>query len=426
MPTATTRPTDPVPAPTLHLALDLGNTTWQLAFAAGLAHAPRLRTVPARDVPALVIEIAAAKRRFGLPADVRVVSCYEAGRDGFWIHRALHAQGIANTVVDAASIEVNRRQRQAKSDRLDARALVRLRIRHTAGERGVWHVVHVPSVEAEDARHLHRELFALTRQRTRQVTRIKSLLALHGVVLPRPRGVPARMPTLLGWDARPLPAGVAARLTREWTRLRALQRDIRALERERADALAAPEAPADPVRRMVARLRALRGIGDVSAWLYTTEFFGWRQFHNRREVAALAGLTPTTRASGAVAHELGISKAGNALIRALAIELAWSWVRRQPTSALTRWYRARFASGGARQRRIGIVAVARKLLIALWRYLETDQLPEGAVLKRSPRGMRVCICWCVVPAAAPGPGRASLPVGRAPAPVVQKGPRAEG
>ena len=377
MPTATTRPT----TSTLHLALDLGNTTWHLALASGLAHAPRLRTVPARDLTALATEIATARRRLGLPVDAPVVSCYEAGRDGFWVHRALATLGVANTVVDAASIEMSRRQRQAKSDRLDASALVRLLIRHTAGERGVWHVVHVPSVAAEDARHLHRELFALTRQRTRQVTRIKSLLALHGVVLPQPRGLPARMPAFVGWDGAALPAGVAARLTREWTRLRALVHDIRALERERADWLAAPDAPADPVRRTVARLRALRGIGDVSAWLYTTEFFSWRAFHNRREVAALAGLTPTTRASGDVAHELGISKAGNAIIRALAIELAWSWVRRQPTSALTRWYRVRFASGGPRQRRVGIVAVARKLLVALWRYLETDQLPEGALLK---------------------------------------------
>jgi transposase len=131
----------------------------------------------------------------------------------------------------------------------------------------------------------------------------------------------------------------------------------------------------------VQQLLALRGIGEVSAWLYTTEFFAWRGFRNRRQVAGLAGLTPTMWASGDLEQEQGISKAGNALIRALAIELAWSWVRRQPTSALSRWYRARFAAGGSRQRRIGIVAVARKRLIALWRYLETGVLPEGAVLK---------------------------------------------
>ena len=379
MPTATTRST--LPVSTLHFALDLGNTTWKLAFATGHVHAPRLRTLPARDLAQLAAEVAAAKARFGLPADAPVVSCYEAGRDGFWVHRALTALGVVSHVVDSASIQESRRARRAKSDRLDATALVRLLLRHTAGERGVWSVVHVPSIEDEDRRHLHRELFTLTRVRTRQVNRIKGLLALHGVVLPRLRGLPVTPPVLHDWRGAPLPAGVAARLQREWTRLRAVQRDIRALEAERSRVLASPEAPQDPALRMVARLWALRGIGDVSAWLYTTEFFAWRAFQNRRQVASAAGLTPTTRASGDVEREQGISKAGNTIIRALAVELAWSWVRRQPTSALTRWYRSRFAAAGPRQRRIGIVAVARKLLVALWRYLETGILPEGALLK---------------------------------------------
>ena len=241
--------------------------------------------------------------------------------------------------------------------------------------------MHVPSVEEEDRRHLHRELFTLTRERTRQVNRIKGLLALHGVALPRLRGLPARPPTLRDWRGAPLPTGLTARVTREWARLRAIRREVRALEAERARVLASPGAAADPTLRLVARLRALKGVGDVSAWLYATEFFSWRAFRNRRQVAGAAGLTPTPRSSGDTERELGISKAGNAIIRALAIELAWSWVRRQPTSALTRWYRARFAAGGPRQRRVGIVAVARKLLIALWRYLETGVLPEGALLK---------------------------------------------
>jgi transposase len=365
----------------LHLAFDLGKTTWKLAFATSHVHAPRLRTIPAGELAQLTREIAAAKARFGLPADTTVVSCYEAGRDGFWVHRALTTMTVTNHVVDSASILESRRTRRAKSDRLDATALVRLLLRHTAGERGVWSVVHVPTVEDEDRRHLHRELFTLTRVRTRQVNRIKGLLALHGVVLPRLRGLPVTPPVLHDWRGVPLPAGVAARLQREWTRLRTIQRDIRALEGERSRVLASPEAPKDPALRMVARLRALRGVGDVSAWLYTTEFFAWRAFQNRRQVASAAGLTPTTRASGDVEREQGISKAGNTIIRALAVELAWSWVRRQPTSALTRWYRARFAAAGPRQRRIGIVAVARKLLIALWRYLETGILPEGALLK---------------------------------------------
>jgi transposase len=365
----------------LHLALDLGNTTWKLAFATSHVHAPRLRTIPARDLKQLTTEIGAAKARFGLPADASVVSCYEAGRDGFWVHRALLALGVANHVVDSASIEQNRRRRRAKSDRLDATALAGLLLRHQAGERRVWSVVHVPSVADEDRRHLHRELFTLTRQRTRQVNRIKGLLALHGVVLPRLRGLPATPPALRDWSGAPLPPSVTARLAREWARLRTTQRDLLALRAERRRLLAGTDVASDPTLHMVDQLLALKGIGEVSAWLYATEFFAWRAFRNRRQVAGAAGLTPTTRSSGDADHELGISKAGNARIRALAIELAWSWVRRQPTSALTRWYRIRFGAGGPRQHRIGIVAVARKLLIALWRYLETGVLPEGAVLK---------------------------------------------
>ena len=379
MSTAATRSMQPTV--TLHLAFDLGNRLWKLAFATSIAHAPRLRTMSARDLAQLDAEIAAAKARFGLPPDVLVVSCYEAGRDGFWLHRALIARGITSHVVDSASISENRRARRAKSDRLDATALVRLLLRHHGGERGVWSVVHVPTIEEEDRRHLHRELFTVTRERTRQINRIKGLLALHGVVLPHSRRLPAVAPVLCDWTGAPLPPALSARLAREWTRLRALQRDVVALKTERRVLLASPEAATDPLLQQVHRLMALRGIGEVSAWLYTTEFFGWRAFRNRRQVAGLAGLTPVMRASGDVEREQGISKAGNALIRALAIELAWSWVRRQPTSALSRWYRARFASGGGRQRRIGIVAVARKLLIALWRYLETGAVPEGAMLK---------------------------------------------
>ena len=379
MSTAATRSMQPVP--TLHLAFDLGNRIWKLAFATSIAHAPRLRTMPARDLTQLDAEIAAAKARFGLSPDAPVVSCYEAGRDGFWLHRALIARGIASHVVDSASINENRRARRAKSDRLDATALVRLLLRHHGGERGVWSVVHVPSVDEEDCRHLHRELFTLTRERTRRVNRIKGLLALPGIVLPRLRGLPAKPPALRDWNDAPLPPALAARVAREWTRLRATQRELVALRTARRHLLASPEAATDPLLQKVHQLLALRGIGEVSAWLYTTEFFGWRAFRNRRQVAGLAGLTPTTRASGDAEREQGISKAGNVLIRSLAIELAWSWVRRQPTSALSKWYRARFATGGSRQRRIGIVAVARKLLIALWRYLETGVVPEGAVLK---------------------------------------------
>jgi len=201
------------------------------------------------------------------------------------------------------------------------------------------------------------------------------------VVLPTTRGLPREMPAdpeLRAWNGEALPPGAHARLTREWKRLTFLRRELRSLVAERRALLTAAE---DPVVPMVQRLLALRGIGEVSAWIYTTEFFAWRQFQNRRQVGAAAGLTATLRSSGRVTREQGISKAGNRYLRALAIELAWSWVRRQPTSALSQWYRQRFASGGPRLRRIGIVALARKLLIALWRYLETGVVPAGAVLK---------------------------------------------
>jgi transposase len=380
MPTATTRREwIPVAADTLYVAFDLGNRIWKLAFTTNAAHPPRIRTMPARDLERLEREIAAARARFGLAPDAPVVSCYEAGRDGFWVHRALTALGVTNHVVDSASIEGNRRGRQAKSDRLDAAALLAKLVRYAQGERPVWSVVHVPSVADEDRRQLHRELFTLTGARTRQINRIKGLLALHGVAPLARRGLPRTLPAVRAWNGETLPPGVATRLEREWRRLTFLRRDLRVLLADRRVMLR--ESNDDPAVAIVRRLLALRGIGEVSAWLYATEFFAWRRFRNRREVGALAGLCSTPWRSGGVEREQGISKAGSHHIRALAIELAWSWLRRQPRSALTLWYRRRFATGGGRVRRIGIVALARKLLIALWRYVETGVLPAGAELK---------------------------------------------
>jgi transposase len=379
MPTLTTRP----PAETLLVALDLGNTTWKLGFTVGgPAAPPRIRTTPARELGVLRAELADAKRRFRLPADAPVVSCYEAGRDGFWLHRALTSFGVTNLVVDSASIEGNRRGRQTKSDRLDTAALLAKLARHVGGERGVWSVVRVPSVEDEDRRQLHRELWVITRERTRAVNRIKGLLALHGIVLPG-RGLPRTLPPsreLRTWSGEAQPPAARARLEREWTRLTAARRDIRALVAARRALLRAGD-PADPTLPMVRRLLALRAIGEVSAWIYATEFFAWRQFRNRRQVGAAAGLCSPRRESGGTQREQGISKAGNRYLRSLAIELAWSWLRRQPRSALSQWYRRRYAAGGPRLRRIGIVALARKLLVALWRYLETGVIPAGAALK---------------------------------------------
>jgi len=376
----TTRPIadDTLPDATLHVAFDLGNTEWTFACTTAAAVAPRVRTMPARDLPRLVAEFEAARRHFGLPPAAPIRTCYEAGRDGVWLHRALAGGGIPKVIVDSASIEVNRRARRAKTDRLDATALLRLLLRYTAGETPVWRVVHVPTVDEEDRRHTHRELVRLTREHTRSVNRIKGLLAGHGVRLTTLRSFPVQLPQLRQWDGTALPPGVCVRLETTWARLLLVRTQRKTLVTARRALRGSSQ---DPAVDMVRRLLRLRGIGEVSAWLFTMEFFAWRRFRNRREVGALAGLAPVPRRSGDAKRDAGISKAGNATLRALAVELAWGWLRWQPTSALSEWYRRRYATGGARLRRIGIVAPARRLLIALWRYVEQDQVPTGATLK---------------------------------------------
>lgn len=360
----------------LFMALELGQREWKLGFGTGIAKRPRQRTIQGGDLDRLEEEIERAKKRFRLPDDVEVVSCYEAGRDGFWIHRFLDAIGVTNHVVDSSSIEVNRRARRAKTDRLDLHGLLRLLARYWNGERRVWSVVRVPSPEAEDARHIHRELMTLKRDRTRLTNRIKGLLATQGAEVELGPGFRAQLEELRLWDRLSLPERLHSRLAREWTKVEVLNAQIREVEAERRELLRTSD---EPAIEQVRQLLALRGIGINSAWLYVMEFFAWREFRNRREVGALAGLCPTPHQSGDSSKELGIEKAGNRHIRAMAIEIAWGWLRHQPESALTQWYNERFGHGSSRVRRIGIVALARKLLIALWRYLETGALPEGAV-----------------------------------------------
>jgi transposase len=379
MPTLTTH-TDPpsAAASTLHVALDLGNTSWCLACAPAGSAAPRVRVFPARTLARLSTELASARQHFGLAPKGPVVLCYEAGRDGFWLQRACTAAGLTTLVVDSSSIEVSRRARRAKTDRLDATALLRLLFRHAAGERGHWRVLHVPTVDEEDRRHPHRELGRLTRERTRAVNQIKGLLAAHGIVLTSLRGLPDQLANLTQWDGQALPPGVRERLLTTWARLTVVQQQRKALVKARRVQL---EQSSDPAVQMVRHLLRLRGVGEVSAWLFTMELFSWRRFRNRREVAGVLGLTATPQMSGTRRRELGIGKGGSAVLRGVAMELAWGWLRYQPTSALSQWYRRRFALGGSRQRRIGIVAVARRLMIELWRFVETGRVPEGAVLK---------------------------------------------
>jgi transposase len=354
--------------PTLYVALELSAKTWHLAMASRPGEAPRERDVPARDRAAFERDIARAKERCGLPATARVLTCYEAGRDGFWIARWLQTLAIENVVVDSASIEVPRRGRRPKTDQVDSRSLLRLLMRYAAGDRAVWRVVTVPSGETEDQRHLHRALETLQHDR--------SLLMTQGIATGR--AVPRDLTGLRCWDGAPLPAGLAVRLQRELAHLALIAEQIRSVEREQR---AAVRERTDVVVRQVQQLQRLRGVAIKSAWLFAVEAFSWRQCRNGREIAALSGLAPTPYQSGSSHREQGIGKSGNRRWRAMAIEIAWSWLRHQPSSDLSRWFERRFAHGGPRARRIGVAAVARKLLIALWRYLETGVPPAGAVLK---------------------------------------------
>lgn len=363
----------------LYLAIELSHGKWLLGFTIGFGQAPRLRSLVARDLKALAKEIELAKKRFNLAADIQVRSCYEAGRDGFWLHRYLAAQGIDNRVVDSGSIEVNRRKRRAKTDRLDVRKLLTMLMRYHNGEQKLWSIVHVPSPEEEDQRQLHRELMALIAERTRHINCIKGLLVSQGVVLPIQTDFLGRLEEVQLWDGSKLPVGLHSRLAREYERLQVFNQQIRELEHSRVETVRTSSAPAVEQVRQLLRLKA---IGMNSAWVYVMEFFSWRNFRNRREVGSLAGLTPTPYRSGESAHEQGISKAGNRRIRAMAIEIAWVWLRYQPDSQLSIWYQERFAKGNSRVRRIGIVALARRLLIALWQYLETGVVPAGACLSK--------------------------------------------
>jgi len=364
--------------PTLYLAFELGNTDWILGFTIGLGQAPRRRKIKAGDLIGLEQEIERAQKRFGLPPKVRILSCYEAGRDGFWLHRHLDRQGVENRVVDSASIEVNRRAKRAKTDKLDVKKLLTMLVRYDSGEQKVWSVVHIPSIETEDSRHLHRQLRTFKSDRTRHVNRIKGLLVGQGVRMPVKADFLERLERVRLWDGRPVPPGLRSRLEREYACYQYVAEQVQGLEAERRELI---RTSGEPSVAQVRHLLQLRGIGENSAWLFVMEFFSWRNFRTRRQVGGLAGLTPTPYQSSGQSREQGIDKSGNSPIRSLAIEIAWGWLRHQPDSELTLWYQQRFGQGSKRLRKIGIVALARKLLIALWRYLDYGELPAGAQLK---------------------------------------------
>jgi transposase len=363
----------------LYVALELGKAKWKVGSTIGMGQKPREVTIRGGDREGLRQEIGRAKQRFGLSQSVQVVSCYEAGPDGFWLHRFLLHIGVNNHVVDSSSIEVNRRARRAKTDRLDVRKLLAMLLRYRWGEKKVWSVVHAPSVEEEDRRQLHRELMSLKTERTRQINRIKGLLTSQGILLAScGKGFLARLKDIRLWDGSPLGKGIVEHLTHEYDRLEIIRLQIKKLLAEREERVRSSK---EQSIQKVKKLMTLRGVGLDSAWLYTMELFGWRKIKNRRELAALSGLVPTPYQSGESSREQGISKHGVRYVRAYAVELAWNWLRLQPNSDLSLWYTKRFAYGGRRMRKIGIVALARKLLIALWRYVEMDLVPQAAQLK---------------------------------------------
>ena len=366
---------------TLFVALELSKATWLVALHAPDRDKLSQHRLAGGDVEALfgLIDKTRARAEAQLGKPVRVVSCYEAGHDGFWLHRLLREHGIENVVLDASSLLVDRRARRAKTDRLDVVGLLRTLMALARGERQVCRVVHVPSREEEDLRRQHRERERLVAEKGQHLARIKGLLMTQGIRAFEPgrRDWRERLAALRTAEGRVLPACLAAEIERECRRLWLVIEMLAAVEDEIASRLqSADELGAEQIRRLM----ALTGIGPVSAGVLVREVF-YRDFSNRREVAHYLGLTPTPWSSGSVRHDQGISKVGNPRARRMAIELAWLWLQYQPGSALAVWFRTRVGAVKGRMRRIMAVALARKLIVALWRYLVDGIVPQGAVLK---------------------------------------------
>jgi transposase len=370
------------------VAIELSKKSWLVGIVTPLSDKIGVHTLAARDVDALVALVRRTERKVAaaLGVPVAIASCFEAGYDGFWLHRVLERHGMANRVFDPASLEVNRRARRAKTDRIDVAMLARALLAHLRGEPRAVSVVRVPSPEQEDARRLHRERQRLIRERVQHVNRIKGLLATQGIYHYQPlRGDRrSRLAGLVTGDGRALGPRLEAEIVRELTRLELVLDMIAALEAER-DAIARAESAAHPDGAKIQALARLKGIGPEFATVLVGEGLH-RAFANRRQLAAYSGLDPSPFNSGGTARDQGIAKAGNARLRTAMVELAWMWLRHQPDSKLSRWFRERVGDLRGRPRRIAIVALARKLLIALWRYVETGLVPDGAVLKARARG----------------------------------------
>jgi transposase len=357
------------------VALELSKNLWLVGIHTPCTDKVSRYSVPGGDSGALLACIGRVRERTErrLARRVMVVCCYEAGYDGFWLHRLLRMQGIENHVMDPASLLVNRRARRAKTDRMDLAALLRALMAWQRGEKQVCRMVRVPSPEQEDRRRRSRERERLVKERVQHLGRIKGLLMTQGIrdFEPARRNWADRLDRLRTGDGRTLPPTLKAEIERECRRLWQVIEMVRAVERER-DAAGAAEGP-----DRIEMLTRLVGVGEVSASILADEVF-YRDFANRRQVAGYVGLGSSPYNSGAVRRDQGISRAGNPRARRVAIELAWFWLRYQPDSRLTHWFHERVGASRGRFKRIMIVALARKLLVALWRYLTTGLVPDGA------------------------------------------------
>lgn len=367
---------------TLYVAFELSKSKWLIGVVVSGESKLSRHQVSGGDTAA-VWQLISKKRTSAekkLGRLVRVVSCYEAGYDGFWLARWLVGQGIDNRVLDPSSIEMPRRARQAKTDRLDLERLMRVLIRHEGGEPRVCSVVHPPSPEQEDARRMSRERDRLIGERTAHGNRIKGLLHGQGVrdLQPRRRDFLEQLGQVRTGDGRALPTKLAAEIRREHARLVQVGEQLAEVEEQMAAerAAAAPDSRA----RQVNHLLGLKSIGPVGGETLVNEVL-WRDFQNRRQVGAYFGLVGTPFDSGQSSREQGISKSGNGRARTLAIELSWLWLRYQPGSALSLWFKQRVGDQKGRVKRIAIVALARKLMVALWRFLTVGVVPEGAIVR---------------------------------------------
>jgi transposase len=377
----------------IFVSLELSRSTWLItSLSPGKGEKMSKHNVTAGNMAGLLARFSELRRkamaRTGKSFPIIVIQ--EAGLDGFWIHRALQGQGIESHVVDAASIATSRRRRRAKTDKIDGEALLRALLAYKRGEPRVCAMVVAPSPEAEDRRRICRERQTLVGERVTHVNRIKGLLFSQGIsdYVPLRRDRRARLDELRTGDGRSLPAHLKAQISRELDRLEFLLEQIKAVETERDALLATAKVACGKTAckqaaapQPVAMLLALKGIGAEFAAVLWSEGLG-RQFSNRRQVAAYAGLAPTPWRSGAIAHEQGVSKAGNPRLRTTMIQLAWLWLRHQPQSALTLWFHEQ-GRRGRQGRKSAIVALARKLLVALWKYVNGGVVIEGAVMKNA-------------------------------------------